>query len=64
MTWIRTTPVEGEYTDVVKAISINTRAMDAVYEMTQAISFGSSALTRIQEESIATAVSAVNHCRY
>lgn len=64
MAWIRQEPVDDHYTDMVKPLSILHGAMDAVYEMTQAISFGSSALTRVQEESIATAVSASNRCRY
>ena len=64
MAWIRQEPVGDHYTDMVKPLSILPGAMDAVYEMTQAISFGSSALTRVQEESIATAVSASNRCRY
>ena len=34
------------------------------FNMNANITFGSSALTRVQEEAIATAVSAVNRCRY
>ncbi len=64
MTWIRQEKVEGEYTVLTQALSINRRAMDAVQEMTMACSFGSSALTRVQEETIATAVSVTNRCRY
>ena len=64
MAWIRQTPVDDHYTDMVKPLSLNPRAMDAVYEMTQAISFGSSELTQTQVEAIATAVSVSNRCRY
>ena len=49
---------------MVKPLSLLPKAMDAVYEMTMAISFGSSALTRVQEEAIATSVSVSNRCRY
>ncbi|MDP6824487.1 MAG: carboxymuconolactone decarboxylase family protein [Dehalococcoidia bacterium] len=64
MAWIRQESVEGDYSEMVKPLSINPRAMDAVFEMTQAISFGSSALTPVQEEAIAVAVSVSNRCRY
>ena len=64
MTWVRKDPVDDHYTDMVKPLSLLPRAMDAVYEMTMAISFGSSALNRVQEEAIATAVSVSNRCRY
>ena len=45
-------------------MSINPQAMEAVQRLNAAITFGSSALTRVQEEAIATVVSATNHCRY
>ena len=64
MTWVRKVPVDDHYTDMVNPLSLLPRAMDAVYEMTMAISFGSSALNRVQEEAIATAVSVSNRCRY
>ncbi len=64
MAWVRQIPVDDHYTDMVKPLSLLNGAMDAVYEMTMAISFGSSALTRVQEEAIATAVSVSNRCRY
>jgi len=64
MAWIRQVPVDDHYTDMVKPLSLLPGAMDAVYEMTMAISFGSSTLTRVQEEAIATSVSVSNRCRY
>ena len=64
MSWIRQEPIDDHYTDMVTPLSIIPAAMDAVYEMTMAISFGSSALTRVQEEAIATSVSRSNKCRY
>tara|TARA_B100000809_G_scaffold247377_1_gene276348 strand:+ start:3798 stop:3935 length:138 start_codon:yes stop_codon:yes gene_type:complete len=45
-------------------MSINQAAMDAVSANNANITFGSSALTRVQEEAIAAAVSAAQLCRY
>ena len=65
MSWIRETePKSGDPAPVIKVMSINPAAMDAVSNWGQALTFGSSALTRIQEEAIATAVSVINKCRY
>ena len=50
--------------NVVKAMSINIPVMEAVQNLNAAISSGNSALTRVQEEAIATVVSAINNCRY
>ena len=50
--------------NVIKVMSINPKAMEAVSVLNRDVTFGSSALTRVQEEAIATMVSAVNHCRY
>lgn len=49
---------------VISVISINKQAMEAVRNLNANITFGASALTRMQEEAIATAVSATNRCRY
>ena len=62
MAWIRQEQVH--YGNVIKIMSINEGAMKAVLAANQAVTFGSSALTRTQEESIATVVSVVNKCRY
>lgn len=62
MSWIREENVS--VSNVLKVMSIQPSAMEAVGALNQAITFGSSALTRVQEEAIATAVSAFNHCRY
>ena len=67
MSWIREAgPSDGTSTPaaVINVMSINPKAMQAVADMNQALSFGSSALTRVQEEAIATAVSVINKCRY
>ena len=65
MSWMRETePKSGDPAPVIKVMSINPAAMEAVSHFNQALSFGSSALTRTQEEAIATAVSVENKCRY
>jgi alkylhydroperoxidase family enzyme len=45
-------------------MSINPGLMEAVQNLNASATFGSSALTRTQEEAIATVVSLINHCRY
>ena len=50
--------------NVIKIMSLSPKAMQAVMDVNQAVTFGGSALTRVQEEAIATAVSVVNKCRY
>ena len=62
MTWIRTEDVGMP--GIISSMSINPGMMQAVRDLNQAVSFGSSALTRVQEESIAVAVSVINRCRY
>ena len=62
MAWIREENVD--LPEVIRIMSINPQAMEAVQRLNAAITFGSSALTRVQEEAIATVVSATNHCRY
>ena len=62
MSWIQEADVN--VSNVMKVMSINPKAMEAVSNLNQAVTFGSSALTRVQEEAIATAVSVTNKCRY
>lgn len=62
MTWIRTEDLGMP--GIISSMSINPGMMQAVRDLNQAVSFGSSALTRVQEESIAVAVSVINRCRY
>ena len=62
MAWIREENVD--LPEIIKIMSIQPRAMEAVQRLNAAITFGSSALTRVQEEGIATVVSATNHCHY
>ena len=62
MSWI--TEADVQLPPIMKCMSINVTALAAVRGMNGNITFGSSALTRVQEEAIATTVSAANHCRY
>ena len=62
MAWIR--EEELSMANIIKVMSINPGAMEAVLRMTSAVTFGSSALTRVQEEAIATTVSVANRCRF
>ena len=62
MTWIPELPTTR--TTIIRSMSLNPDAMEAVAALNQAISHGSSALTRVQEEAISTVVSVANHCRY
>ncbi len=62
MSWIREEDVS--LPNIIKCMSINQGAMEAVRDSNMAITFGASALTRVQEEAIAAAVSVVNKCRY
>jgi alkylhydroperoxidase family enzyme len=62
MTWIQEAP--SNKGTIIKSMSINNDAMEAVANLNAKVTFGSSALTRVQEEAIATTVAAANHCRY
>ncbi len=62
MSWIKEADVN--LSNVIKVMSINPKAMEAVSNLNQAVTFGSSSLTRVQEEAIATAVSVTNKCRF
>ena len=65
MSWIRETePNSGDPPPVIKVMSINPKAMESGIDLSQALFFGGSALTRVQEEAIATVVSVINKCRY
>ena len=54
----------GRMGPIMSVMSLNPRALKGVRDMNGAITFGASALTRVQEESIATTVANVNKCRY
>ena len=53
-----------DLSNVIKVMSINPKAMEAVQNLNRAITFGASTLTRVQEEAIATTVSVINSCRF
>ena len=64
MSWIREADERLHSANVINVMSINPSAMKAVNDLNNSITFGSSALTRTQEEAIATAVSVQNQCRF
>ena len=63
MSWIRE-EIINDLPNFTRALSINPAAMQAINQMGDAVSFGASSLTRVQEEAIATTVSVINKCRY
>ena len=63
MSWIRE-ETTNDLANFVKAMSINPTALQAIDQLGDALSFGASTLTRVQEEAIATIVSVINKCRY
>ncbi len=63
MSWVKEADLP-ELPEIFKAISSNSYALELVEQLNEGIAFGSSSLTRTQEEAIATVVSAANHCRY
>jgi hypothetical protein len=62
MSWIEEEKVD--LPPVTSCMSINKKAMEAVQSLNANITFGSSALTRVQEECISTVVAAANAYRY
>ena len=62
MSWIRET--DQQIGSIMNVMSINPAALEAVRGVSQAITFGGSCLTRVQEEAISTVVSTINRCRY
>ena len=62
MSWIREEALD--LSPVIRIMSIDPQAMETVQRLNAAVTFGSSALTRVQEETIATVLSATNRCRY
>ena len=64
MSWIREANERLHPANVINVMSINPRAMKAVSYLNSALTFGSSSLSRTQEEAIAAVVSVQNECRY
>jgi alkylhydroperoxidase family enzyme len=62
MAWIREEDLA--VANIIKVMSINPKAMAAVQNFNRDITFGASALTRVQEEAIATTVSVINQCHF
>jgi alkylhydroperoxidase family enzyme len=65
MSWIEQDPeATKNLPPVISVMSIYEQAMKAVQNLNPDITFGASALTRVQEEAISTVVAAANRCRY
>ena len=62
MSWIR--EARSGKPPIMEVMSINPKAMGAISANNIAITFGASALTRVQEEAIATVTAAALRCRY
>ena len=57
-------PGEPDLPAVFQALSLSPLAQEQVKQLNETLAFGSSALSRVQEEAIATVVAAANRCRY
>ncbi len=65
MPWIDEIPSgEEDLPAIFQALSLSPEALEQVKRLNETLAFGSSALSRIQEEAIATVVAAANRCRY
>ena len=66
MSWIREdhTNLPSGLSSIMTVVSINPKVLETLRAWNQSISFGNSALTRVQEEAIAATVSVINKCRY
>lgn len=62
MSWIR--EEEVDLPNIIKVMSILPKERQAVQDLNAALMFGGSTLTRVEEESIASTVSAINHCHF
>ncbi len=63
MSWVEEADLP-DLPEIFKSISSNSQTLEIVERLNEGIAFGSSALTRAQEEAIATTVSVANRCRY
>jgi len=57
-------PGEADLPAIFQALSLSPAALEQVKRLNETLAFGSSALSRVQEEAIATVVAAANRCRY
>jgi len=62
MSWIREEDIG--LPNIIKVMSILPKERQAVQNVNAALMFGGSTLTRVQEESIAATVSAINKCHF
>ena len=65
MSWINEIPSgEEDLPAIFQALSLSPGALEKVKHLNETLAFGGSALSRVQEEAIATVVAAANRCRY
>ena len=65
MPWIDEIPSgEEDLPAIFQVLSLRPQALEQVKQLNETLAFGSSALSRVQEEAIATVVAAANRCRY
>ena len=65
MSWIDEIPSDEEgLPPLFQALSLGPGALEQVKQLNETLAFGSSALSRVQEEAIATVVAVANRCRY
>ncbi len=65
MSWIEEVPSEDRsLPPLFQALSLDPKAQEQIRLLNENLAFGSSVLTRVQEEAIATVVAAANRCRY
>lgn len=65
MAWIEESELaDPDLPEIFRVMSLNPSALDLVKDLNEGLSFGGSGLARVQEEAIATVVSAANRCRY
>jgi uncharacterized peroxidase-related enzyme len=65
MAWIEEAELEDQnLSDIFRVMSLNPGALELVKDLNEGLSLGGSGLARVQEEAIATVVSAANRCRY
>jgi uncharacterized peroxidase-related enzyme len=65
MSWIEEVDLgEQDLPEIFRAMSLNPQGLESVKALNEALAFGGSGLTRVQEEAIATVVAVANRCRY
>ena len=63
MSWIKEAD-QPDLSDIFRALSLDSRALDVVRQLHESLAFGNSSLSRVQEEAIASIVSVANQYRY